>query len=142
MIRPFALADISQIYELGSYFGDNFAKTNNLEEIYQDKYTKILVYEDNGQIVAFLMYTELLESIDIIDIIVAKDYQRKKIASCLLDYMISGMPDTVKLITLEVRVNNLPAINLYQKFGFKVYSVRKKYYKDEDAYLMGRKVEK
>ncbi|MFQ3535768.1 MAG: ribosomal protein S18-alanine N-acetyltransferase [Aggregatilineales bacterium] len=39
---------------------------------------------------------------------------------------------------LEVRVSNVPAINLYRKYEFQIVSVRKGYYRDnnEDAYLM------
>ena len=39
--------------------------------------------------------------------------------------------------TLEVRVNNTPACSLYESFGFKTISVRKKYYETgEDANVM------
>ena len=43
-----------------------------------------------------------------------------------------------KYITLEVRVSNIPAINLYEKFGFKSLGVRKGYYQNnnEDALIM------
>jgi ribosomal-protein-alanine N-acetyltransferase len=41
-------------------------------------------------------------------------------------------------ITLEVRVSNLTAQNLYRKYGFTQYGLRKRYYSDngEDAYIM------
>ena len=40
---------------------------------------------------------------------------------------------------LEVRVSNIPAINLYKKLGFKTIRVIRKYYMDgEDAYLMAK----
>ena len=44
----------------------------------------------------------------------------------------------IKYITLEVRVSNVAAISLYEKFGFKSIGVRKKYYQDnnEDALIM------
>ena len=39
--------------------------------------------------------------------------------------------------TLEVRVSNTPAINLYKKLGFIVVTTKKQYYSDgEDAYYM------
>ena len=40
--------------------------------------------------------------------------------------------------TLEVRVSNLAALDLYTKFGFQVISRQKRYYADnqEDAYIM------
>lgn len=41
-------------------------------------------------------------------------------------------------ITLEVRVSNINAQNLYRKYGFTQYSVRRRYYSDngEDAFVM------
>ena len=40
-------------------------------------------------------------------------------------------------ITLEVRVSNTVAINLYKSCGFEIAATRKRYYENgEDAYLM------
>lgn len=41
-------------------------------------------------------------------------------------------------VTLEVRVTNTPAQNLYEKYGFTRHGVRARYYSDnnEDAYIM------
>ena len=39
--------------------------------------------------------------------------------------------------TLEVRVSNIVAINLYKSCGYKILTTRKQYYENnEDAYLM------
>ena len=40
-------------------------------------------------------------------------------------------------VFLEVRVSNIPAQNLYHRFGFQIVALRKKYYPDngEDAYV-------
>ena len=37
---------------------------------------------------------------------------------------------------LEVKEDNLKAISLYKKHGFKVIHIRKNYYKDKDALIM------
>jgi len=142
MIRYFLEKDFDEIYKLGNKISKNFSKTNNLSEIYNDKYTKILVYEKNKKVVGFLMYIELVDNIDILDIIVDEENRKQNIASCLMDYMISELSETVKIITLEVRKSNTPAINLYEKFGFEVINIRKKYYGTEDGYLMGRIIER
>ncbi len=44
----------------------------------------------------------------------------------------------VKIVTLQVRSSNSAALSLYQKVGFKIVGVRKKYYSDngEDAITM------
>ena len=43
-------------------------------------------------------------------------------------------------ITLEVRVSNDIARNLYKKFNFNEVAIRKYYYGDEDAILMEKQV--
>ena len=139
MIRVLEEKDFESVYALGNLLNENFSKTNQLDQLLKDPYTKFYVYEENERIVGFLMYTELEETIDISNIIVDKAYRHKKIASNLLDTMMSTMKDTVRLITLEVRKDNEPAISLYKKFGFEIMHIREKYYKDVDAYLMGRR---
>ena len=142
MIRKWIESDIEQINILGNLLTPNFSKTNNLKDLQNDKFTKVLVYEEDNIIKGFIMYTELDETADILDIIVKEEERRKKIASCLLDTMIGELQDSVKLITLEVRKSNIPAIELYKKFGFEIVNVREKYYDNEDAYLMGRRLER
>lgn len=143
MIRHFLPTDFEAIYSLGTELTNTFVKTNNLEEIYKDPLTKILVYVEKSKVIGFLMYIELTESVDIFYVIVQKENRGRKIASCLLDYMISGLKDSIQLITLEVKNSNTPAINLYKKFGFEISTIRKKYYADgEDGYLMGRVIKK
>ena len=46
--------------------------------------------------------------------------------------------NNIKYLTLEVRVSNLPAIKLYEKYGFQSLGTRKGYYQDnsEDALIM------
>ncbi len=142
MIRDLKEEDFERIYELGQEITPNFKKTNKLSEMIKDKYTKLIVYEEQKQVQGFLIYTELPDIVDIIDIIVAESFRRKNIASCLLDYMFTEIPTSVQLVTLEVREKNIPAINLYKKFGFEIINTRNKYYGEENAYLMGRRLEK
>ena len=43
-------------------------------------------------------------------------------------------------ISLEVNEENLPAIHLYEKFGFEYLGVRKNYYQDKIAIIMTKKL--
>lgn len=141
MIREANIWDIPRIYELGSLVSANFRAVNNLNEMLEDELTKIIVYEDNSYVVGFIIATDLGETCDILTIVVDPNYRRKMIASNLMDYLIGELSLNLKLITLEVATKNIPAISLYEKFGFEKVNLRKKYYEDDDAYLMARKME-
>lgn len=70
---------------------------------------------------------------------VAKEYKKRGIASNLLKTMIENAKSIgAKRMLLEVKVNNNPALKLYEKFGFTKMGLRKRYYMPEgiDAYTM------
>ncbi|HEY9761996.1 MAG TPA: ribosomal protein S18-alanine N-acetyltransferase [Trichocoleus sp.] len=57
----------------------------------------------------------------------------------LLHLLIDAHQRQLHHATLEVRVSNLPAHKLYQKFGFQLVGRRRRYYSDgEDALLLWR----
>ena len=142
MIREPNILDIPRINELGSLLEENFSKVYSISEMLEDKYSKIYVYEMDDMIVGFIIATDLKETCDILSLIVDPEYRNKKVATNLIDYLISELDENLKLITLEVRANNTAAIHLYDKFGFEVVNVRKKYYSNgDDAYLMARESE-
>ena len=142
MIREPNVLDIPRINELGCLLEENFAKVYSINEMLEDEYSKIYVYEIDDVIVGFIIATDLKETCDILSLIVDPEYRNKKVATNLIDYLISELDENLKLITLEVRANNTAAIHLYDKFGFEVVNVRKKYYSNgDDAYLMARESE-
>ena len=101
-------------------------------------FAKRIGYYENNKVIAYLDFSIIYEKVEINDLFVEEKYRNKKIASCLLEHMIKEVGN-VENITLEVRVDNAIAINLYKKFGFEIVSIRKNYYKDIDGYLMERK---
>ena len=68
-----------------------------------------------------------------------KIYELKKIQLdilCFVDKLCRE--NNIVSMTLEVRVSNIVAQNLYKKYGFKLAGIRKEYYSDnkEDAMIM------
>ena len=110
-----------------------------VNEMLEDGYSKVIVYEKDGIILGFISAVHLYDTCDIVDLIVDPKYRRKMVATNLIGYLISDLGENLKLITLEVAKHNEVAIKLYEKFGFEIVSLRKKYYKNDDAYLMARK---
>jgi ribosomal-protein-alanine N-acetyltransferase len=67
------------------------------------------------------------------------DYRRRGLGEFLLVSLIDvAYTIGAKWVTLEVRVSNTIAQNLYQKYGFREAGVRRRYYSDnhEDALIM------
>jgi ribosomal-protein-alanine N-acetyltransferase len=96
-----------------------------------------MIYCVNDRPVGFLSYDLIFDRIEIEYIFVEEEYRKKDIGKSLLENLISESKKNNCLnITLEVRENNVPAINLYISKGFIGVSKRKKYYKDEDGILM------
>ena len=140
MIRSAEHADIEQIIDLGQMLDTNYKKVNDLEDLLTNKYTKIYVSETNMIINGFIQITKLYESIEIIYLVVKPESQRQKIGTNLLNYVFANCATDDSIITLEVKVNNLGAIKFYENMGFKKIFLRPKYYQDQDAIVMQRKM--
>ena len=91
--------------------------------------------------VAFLEYSLIYDRMEIDNIIVNDNYQNQGIGTKLMAHLISlAIEYRVVNITLEVRISNEIARNLYKKFGFREVALRKYYYGDEDGILMEKNV--
>lgn len=77
----------------------------------------------------------------IVSIAVLSEYRKRGIGFSLMKYTLNKLKDyKVKEVYLEVRVSNIPAINLYRKLNFQITERIKEYYSDgEDAFVMSYK---
>ena len=104
---------------------DAFYK-NSRYNIYEEYFENILA--------GYLITYDNVDSLDIFEIAVDKNFRKKGIASKLLNRI-----NDERKILLEVSEKNRVAINLYKKNGFKMISRRKNYYLDgSDAIVMIR----
>jgi ribosomal-protein-alanine N-acetyltransferase len=81
----------------------------------------------------------MLDEAHITTIAVRNDYRGQGMGELVFAGLIDHAYDVnAKWVTLEVRVSNVVAQNLYMKYGFHQSGVRPKYYSDnrEDAYVM------
>ena len=76
----------------------------------------------------------------VMNIAVDPDERRQGIASALLAELYVRVGDPLARFTLEVRRSNQVAIELYERDGFRVSGMRRRYYQDngEDALIMWR----
>lgn len=90
-------------------------------------------------IVGFVGYWYIVDEAHISTIAVHPDYRGRGIGERLLVAMLEHARSLgATLATLEVRIGNVAAQNLYHKYGFEEVGRRKNYYRDnlEDALLM------
>jgi len=75
---------------------------------------------------------------DITNIAVSPESRRCGLGGKILQLLIDiSSEKNMESINLEVRASNIPAIRLYEKYGFSQNGLRKRYYKGkEDAVLM------
>jgi len=109
-----------------------------LEEL-QVACARSVLAEINGKIVGYVLFWLLPEEVDIHNIAVHTDFRRQGIGHVLLQQVAEqARSRNSSRITLEVRVSNLPAQNLYKSLGFVSKGLRKGYYSDdgEDALMM------
>lgn len=116
---------------------DNFTYELTKKEFSTNPYLKIITYVEKDKIIGFLLYSLIYDRIEIEQFEVITKERRKGIGDKLLKYLIEKYQDTdIKNITLEVKEDNIIAINLYKKYGFKNVSTREKYYDGINGLLM------
>jgi ribosomal-protein-alanine N-acetyltransferase len=136
-LSPLRLPEILAIEQ--ESFSDPW-NLNMFLEILANPLAQSFIAEDNGEVLGYIMFYNIAPEIQILNIAVKKSARNKKIGSRLLESALAC--ENISLITLEVRESNIPAINLYKKFGFKTDGLRKNYYKrpKENAVLMSLEI--
>lgn len=131
MIKKADVNDLEKLYEL---------VLNKFGVKYKDNvFSNWLVYKENDIIIGFINYDIIYDTSEIEYIYIEEDFRNKGIATTLLNKMIDDLKKkNINSVTLEVREDNIEAINFYKKNGFKEITKRKNYYGAKDAIMMIR----
>ena len=92
----------------------------------------------NDKIVGYMGLSKIVGEGYVTNIAVLPEYRRLGIGEKILGYVIDNTKAELEFISLEVRVSNIAAISLYEKFGFERVGLRKRFYTNpqEDAIIM------
>lgn len=128
-----AIANLEQVC-----FSDPWSRESVRAEIEDNHLALYIVAEINKEVVGYAGIWWIVDEGHITNVAVSPEYRGKHIGEAIIATMLEvAREEGINKFTLEVRVSNDPAINLYKKFGFESVGVRPKYYKDnEDAMIM------
>jgi [ribosomal protein S18]-alanine N-acetyltransferase len=96
----------------------------------------------DGRLVGYLVCSRYDTVWHLMNVAVDDSLRRQRIATQLIERLFELADDPGEQYTLEVRTSNRPAIELYERFGFRSAGRRRSYYHDnrEDALIMWRTV--
>ncbi len=119
---------------------DNFWNLQILKQEIESLNTYYIVAKYNNEVVGFAGIKMTFDNADLMNIVVKKDFRNKGIGTLLLKSLIDICNNfNISKLFLEVCEDNICAINLYNKLGFKEISIRKNYYKNKSAKIMLKK---
>ena len=92
----------------------------------------------DGRMLGYLVCSRYDTVWHIMNVAVDPDERRRGIATALLTELLRRIDGSHERFTLEVRVSNAAAIEMYRRFGFRSAGRRRRYYHDngEDALIM------
>lgn len=142
IIRAMKFTDIDRIYQIECRVFPNPWPKSFFENDLQKYNTIALVAENNGDVKGYALADCVGDELHITNIAVDPEYQHQGIGRKLLSEIERiGVERDCLYAYLEVRINNLNAINFYKKFGYKILLIRKNYYLDgTDAYVMKKEL--
>jgi ribosomal-protein-alanine N-acetyltransferase len=129
--------DVARIRELAELSGSGFDPEQELAR----PWARILVARGaaGGEALGFALFWRAADEVHLIDLAVAPGARRAGLGRALLDAVIrEARAGDARLLLLEVRAKNAPALALYRSAGFFEHGVRRAYYSDngEDAVEM------
>jgi ribosomal-protein-alanine N-acetyltransferase len=140
VIEPMRVADLEAVHgiELAS-FSSPWPPNAYRSELETNRLASYLVARVDGEIVAYGGMWLMVDEAHITTFAVHPAWRRQRVGErLLLAFLDLALARHAREATLEVRLSNVPARRLYEKYGFRPVGLRPRYYSDngEDALIM------
>ncbi|HET9589551.1 MAG TPA: ribosomal protein S18-alanine N-acetyltransferase [Anaerolineales bacterium] len=140
IIRKMTIDDVPTVIELDRIsFSLPWPERSFRFELTDNPASRCWVAEIDHRIVGMIVVWLLVDEAHVATLATHPDFRRRGIAKRLLSHALQHLIDEgAESSFLEVRESNLPAQEMYRKFGYEESGRRPRYYKDndEDAILM------
>jgi len=142
-IRKMNLSDIPYVYEEEiKIFGQSLGEQSLYKDIMYNHMSIYFIAIVDAKRAGYVGSWLTIPNAEILNLFVSEEFRGLKIGKKLINEVIKiCIKKKIKMLTLEVNVNNKYAIKMYDDLGFKVSHTMKKYYNNkEDALLMILKI--
>ena len=139
--RPMTEDDLDAIMAIEPHIYSHPWSRGNFSDSLASGYSAWVLL-DGANIIGYALMMMVLDEAHLLNLSIAKAYQKQGLGRLLLEHMISvAKRHNAANMFLEVRPSNISAIALYENIGFNEMAIRRGYYPAhngrEDAVLMG-----
>jgi ribosomal-protein-alanine N-acetyltransferase len=139
-IRPMQIEDLKAVHAIEQQsFSHPWSIESFRAELENNGFSRYLCLIADGKVAGYMGLWDILDEGHITNIAIAPEYRGRGFGEFLIGSVMRIMSGKgMKRMTLEVRVSNKAARQLYERLGFVAVGVRKGYYNDnhEDALIM------
>ncbi len=112
---------------------------SQIENLPENCFYAVAVFD--GKVVGMASMYSVFGEGQIMNIAVLPEYRKNGLGEGLLGFLVEiAVTENCETMVLEVAENNIPAIALYKKFGFKAVGKRKGFYHNSDALIMVKSI--
>ncbi len=140
-MKPHHLTEVLGIEKVS--FPQPWSRRSFLGELRENRFAHYYVGIYDKQVVGYAGIWVIMGDAHITTVAVHPLYRRRKIGKFLMQHLLKvALKYGAERVTLEVRVSNKAARNLYETLGFCTIGRRKSYYTDtmEDAIIMHKEI--
>ena len=141
-LYPMQIIDLDQLMLIEDYsFPTPWKRSMYEHDLTKNEHSRFFVIKHVGteELAGYVGSWFIADEAHIGTIATKNEYRGRRLAEQLVAYTaLQALNEGLAYIILEVRINNKPAISLYERLGFERVGLRKGYYSDtgEDAILM------
>jgi len=139
-VEPMSIEDLPDVHRIErASFSVPWPDDAYRSELQGNRLASYLVARVDGRLVAYGGIWLMVDEAHITTFAVDPAWRRQRVGETLLLALMGvAIGRRAREATLEVRLSNLPARKLYEKYGFRPVGVRPRYYSDngEDALIM------
>ena len=130
-----AVSELEKRSQVAPWTRDHF-----VSELQKD-HSEIWIVTDDAtdeRLYGYIVFSKVLDAWQILNLAVDSSVHRHGVGQALLEKVKNqAIRNHVRLLVLEVRKSNTPAVQLYQKVGFRIVRTHPNYYSNgEGAYMM------